>query len=524
MTPGRVALLASLAAFALHLPFVFRYDLNFQPDFAISMLMSRAIAFEGAWPIFFWGQDYLGSYGCYLTAIPFRMVGPSVPLAGLVSLAIWACGVGLATVLAGRLLGARAAWWTAAAAAIASPYANHYVTQPYSSYETAPVLSILTIGGLAWARRLAAAPLGMRVAFGWAMLGLLLGFGWWTTRLFLPSIVAVLLAAVLVVRPRAMRLRHAAAGALVIVAAVLGAGPEILHHLGNPPEPQQTRSFAIAAPATIPQNFREAVASLPAYLNGDPRARLPEGVTFSRDISELTDPYEPGALDAGIVGSAFDALVRLGLLAIVLAAVARAVGAYRMRNAPLLALMLVPFMTLLAIGLSAETNGEYFVARRYWFGMLLVLPILFANVLVLSDRSRLAVLRHGARVVAVALLIYAAVSQARMLRLPDELADYRVLASDLIANGEGTVCMGSYTAWVVAALGDGRLDPIARWYNRRPEILDRVARRERIAFVVPPDDGFPPSVRVRQTLFVPGEDPPRSVGPWQWRRYVRAPD
>src|SRR5437867_8019482 len=106
------------------------------------MLMSRAIAVEGERPIFFWHQAYLGTAGCYVTAGLFRLFGVSVPLACLVSLAIWASGVGLVTAVAARLLGVRAAAWAGTAAAIASPYANHYLTQPYSSYETAPVLAI----------------------------------------------------------------------------------------------------------------------------------------------------------------------------------------------------------------------------------------------------------------------------------------------------------------------------------------------------------------------------------------------
>src|ERR1051326_8754153 len=156
----------ALLAFALHLPFVVRYDLHFQPDFAISTLMSRAIAVEGERPIFFWDQGYLGTYGCYLTAFLFRLFGVSIALAALVSLAIWASGVWLTVTLAERLLGWRAARWTGIAAAVASPYANHYIAQPYTSYETVPVLSVLVIAGLAWGERLIALPLLGRAMCG----------------------------------------------------------------------------------------------------------------------------------------------------------------------------------------------------------------------------------------------------------------------------------------------------------------------------------------------------------------------
>ena len=182
------------------------------------MLMSRAIALEGERPIFFWDQGYLGTYGCYLTAFLFRLFGVSIPLAALVSLAIWAVGVGLTVMLADRLLGRRAAWWAGIAAAVASPYANHYIAQPYTSYETAPVLSVLVLVALVWGERLLARPLDGRTLSGWIAIGLLLGLGWWTTRLFLPILVAAFAALVVAAPwPRALTARVGAAVVLVVV-------------------------------------------------------------------------------------------------------------------------------------------------------------------------------------------------------------------------------------------------------------------------------------------------------------------
>src|SRR5262249_16803305 len=155
-----------------HLPFVVRYDLHFQPDFAISLLVSRSIVY-GERPVFWWGQEYLGTAGNYLTAALFRLVGVSVPLAGAVSLCIWVTGVALARSIGRRLFGLRAAWWTGIAAAVASPYANHYVTQPYSSYESAPVLALVVLGSLAWRDAATRTP-GRLLG-----LGFLLGLGWW---------------------------------------------------------------------------------------------------------------------------------------------------------------------------------------------------------------------------------------------------------------------------------------------------------------------------------------------------------
>src|SRR5258705_8414319 len=89
---------AALLAFALHLPFVLRYDLHFQADFAISTLISQAIV-EGERPIFFWGQAYLGTYGNYFTAVLFPVFCASAPPPGAVSLPLLAARVCLANPL-----------------------------------------------------------------------------------------------------------------------------------------------------------------------------------------------------------------------------------------------------------------------------------------------------------------------------------------------------------------------------------------------------------------------------------------
>jgi hypothetical protein len=520
---GARPLCASLLAVVLHLPFVLRYDLHFQPDFAISMLMSRAIAVEGERPIFFWAQSYLGTYGCYVTALLFRLFGVSVILAGLVSLLVWACGVGLATALAARLLGGRAAWWAAVAAAVASPYANHYVTQPYTSYETAPVLSILAIGGLAWAEGQVDRPLGARTAAGWIALGLVLGLGWWTTRLFLPSLVAVALAILLGGGWRRVVVRRAAAGmVLLLAAALLGGSPELVYRIRAGPGGDDAPSFGLAKRAEISANLRQAVASLPAYFNGDPRARLPEGVSFAEGLAQGTDPRATDRVLTRIAAVVVDDVVRAALVLLLVPTVWTAVAAWRRGNRCLLALCLTPLVHLALIGLSAQTTGGYYHARRYWFASLLVFPLLLANAVVLAEGARRNTVRWAGRAVAVFLVGASLVTQARMLTLPDELADYRVLTRDLVASGERGVWMPTWNAWVVAGLSGGTIDGVSTHYNRRPEVVERVAARDHIAVVLPAGMDFPPGFRMLDSVFVRGGGPVHPAGQWWWRSYDRA--
>ena len=261
--------------------------------------------------------------------------------------------------------------------------------------------------------------------------------------------------------------------------------------------------------------------ALPAYLNGDPRARLPEGVTFAEGIAMGTGPYAGEATAVGPLAAAHDGLVLAAMLALLVAAAYTGVRAWRARSVPLLALGASPFALLAAIGVSAQTGGGYFEARRYSFALLLVLPLLLANAIVVGESAR-PVLKWGARALGALLLLSSAVAQAEMLTLPDELADYRVLTRDLAASGERAMWMPTWNAWVVAALSGGQIDGVARHYNRSTRVVERVTTGERIAIVLPAGAKFPPKLRLWDVPFSRGEKPLRRSGPWQWLVYRRA--
>lgn len=490
------------------------------PDFAISVQMARAIAFEGATPAFFWGQSYLGTYGCWLTAALFRLFGTSIPLAAMVSLAVWAAGVALATLFALRALGRRAAWWTGLAAAVASPYANHYVAQPYSSYETAAVLGVLALAAAPLVVRLLGRPLDRRSALAWAALGVGLGFGWWTTRLFVPHVVAAAATVACCARWDRLAVRRAAAGAALVAAGMLvGAAPEVAHRAVTPAPAVTTPSLGLASGRTMRANLGAALESLPAYLNGDRRARAPEGATWAhfavRGLRPDRAPDRRGALvrlhDAAVL-----ALV-LGLLALAAATLPRALAA---RDAARIALCLAPFVHLLLLVLSAQAAGHYWTVRRYWFASLLVVPLLIGNAVAVLDAR--AALGRVARTVLGAVLLGSAGTQAWMLTLPDQLADHRAVASELDAAGERVAWMSDWNAWLLAALSTTGVEPVTAHYDRRPETAPRLATAERIAVVAAAPDPLPAFVGVGRATFVPRGDAVRRVGHLAWRAYGRA--
>ncbi|HXJ32559.1 MAG TPA: hypothetical protein VMS22_00845 [Candidatus Eisenbacteria bacterium] len=486
------------------------------------MRISRAIL-GGERPIFWWGQSYLGTLGNYVTAGVFGLVGESIPAAALVSLAVWGVGVGLATALALRLFGARGAWWTAALAAIGTPYANHYVTQPYSSYETAAVMGVLSVAAVDWTETALSRFPSPRAARRCAAIGAMLGVGWWTTRLFAPVLLAWALGTVLVVAWRRPGVRAMVAGGACLVAGfVAGDVPELLYRA-------DPAAYAVGVERLVPlsdvapmavtlANTREGLLSLPAYVAGDPRSRLPEGISFAESLGRSRVP--PASTFARIA----DAWAVAALLVVVTAAALLAVRGWQERRPILVALGATPFIHLALIVLSAATSGGYFEARRYWFALLLIVPLLAGGAVIAADR-------FGARARQVVCLVLAVagawsvLSQARMLLLPDELAAHRALAQDLVAEHVRYVVMPTWTASVLDPLSGGELAVVTLVDDRNPAVVEAARAAESVAVVAGTERALPEDTELLGGRFA-RDGAPRHVERWSWARYrrVRAGD
>jgi hypothetical protein len=267
----------------------------------------------------------------------------------------------------------------------------------------------------------------------------------------------------------------------------------------------------------------QGVGSLAAYFNGDPRARWPEGATFALGLALGLDAYEGAEFQPGPIGMALDALAVVAMAAVIVTSIRLALRARRQGNAPLLALGLAVLVHLAIIITSAQTRGGYFEARRYWYGSLLVLPILFAAAIEWAEETRRAAVRWGARAFGAVLVLASLGSQARMLALDDELADYRVLTRELVASGEHALFMPAWDVWLVSALSGGTIDGVCTHYLRRPDQVERVARAERMAVVLPADVDFPPTLEIGDAVFEEPSETPHTLGPWRWVPYVRRP-
>src|SRR5438552_14200841 len=100
--------LCGLAALIWRIPFILRYDLHFQSDFALFYLMSKRILL-GEFPLYAWHQDYDGTLPQFITAGVFAVFGSSIILAGIVTACLWALAIALGVVFVYRCFDARTA-------------------------------------------------------------------------------------------------------------------------------------------------------------------------------------------------------------------------------------------------------------------------------------------------------------------------------------------------------------------------------------------------------------------------------
>ena len=185
---------AFLLAVRIHCAWVQRYSTDADRD--VVHLMAKHVAEGGPWPVFFYGQGYMGSLEPLLSALLCKLLGTSafaVALgtalpAFLIAWAVW--------LIARAIAGPWAGLYAAAFMATASPAFYIYMGNPRGGYAVAGLLILLC---LYLGARLAAHEFRrQRPGLAWyALLGLAAGAAWWTSGIVLPALaVAALLIAV----------------------------------------------------------------------------------------------------------------------------------------------------------------------------------------------------------------------------------------------------------------------------------------------------------------------------------------
>ncbi|MGD9872870.1 MAG: hypothetical protein AB7T27_01245 [Kiritimatiellia bacterium] len=159
------------------------------PDCGVVALMARHMAEGRAWPVFFYGQSYMGSLEPALSALCCRIFGIS-GFAVCLGTALAAAGALVFTYLWGRDAGGRTAGMAALALCIIGP-PGFFLFQfaPRGGYMVAMMLGIYAM----WHASLLSRRLILREkipSWHFLLLGLGAGLGWWSNQLITSALVA----------------------------------------------------------------------------------------------------------------------------------------------------------------------------------------------------------------------------------------------------------------------------------------------------------------------------------------------
>ncbi|MEU7679581.1 hypothetical protein AB0C42_32745 [Micromonospora taraxaci] len=213
-------------------------------DEATMGLAALHIARGEDFPVWFYGQQYMGTLEAYLAAPVFALAGgPSLVGLRLPTLVLYAVFLLLAWRLTLRLTGDR--WFGLLVVALLALGSDRIVKNQIIAGGGYPEMNAAGVALAVLAVDLATGRPGRRLA-RWAAWGFLAGLMLWVDPLVLPYVVAT--GAVLVGFRR--RELWGAAGALLGAAAVLGAAPLLLHSLLNGRNPLHAVLAASGANAT----------------------------------------------------------------------------------------------------------------------------------------------------------------------------------------------------------------------------------------------------------------------------------
>jgi len=167
----------------------YAHDAN--PDYGIVVLMARNIARGVDFPVFFYGQPYMGSFEPMLSAVLARLFGDSPFVICLgTALLSFVMVVALAH-LARRVAGPWAALAAVALCIVGTPGFFHYNVSPRGGYALALLLTVLLLhAGIFMETRAETAAERRALAWRLAVFGLLGGLGFWNFWLTLPALAA----------------------------------------------------------------------------------------------------------------------------------------------------------------------------------------------------------------------------------------------------------------------------------------------------------------------------------------------
>lgn len=187
----------------VHHAWVSRFSTDADRD--IAQLMCKHVAEGREWPVFFYGQSYMGSLEPLCGALFCKLFGTSSFTAAL-GTAIPSVLIALFTWLITRAMaGPWAALYAAAFFVTCSPAFSAYMANPRGGYSTSGALAVwcLYLGALMACREFRREPVPI---WWYAALGLLAGAAWWTSAIVVSALVTAALMLLVGLRGRVFKL------------------------------------------------------------------------------------------------------------------------------------------------------------------------------------------------------------------------------------------------------------------------------------------------------------------------------
>lgn len=491
--------ISGLAALLWKLPFVSRYDLNFQTEGGVHYLMAKHIL-RGEFPTYFWEQDYAGTLPHFVAAGFFAIFGSSIVLAAFVSALTYAIAVALGVAYVEKHFDRRAAIAAGIFAAVGVPYGIKYTTQPPGSgYDFTLIVPFVFL----WL----ATAVYQRGWNLWRSLigGLLLGHCWYYNKQVLLA-VATVAAVFLVLEAGRKRLKELLSPKFMgafIGAAIVGYLPEIVWKLSHP---AKHNLLGIATPDQMWTSAYWLCRVLPAYFDGEPLARQPEGVHYLQH--QYSENFPQSAVDF------------LGIFiawAVVVFILTRLTRAWRERNAPVLLLAAYPVINMAAVIFSRVAAGEYYAPKRYLYTSGIIF-LLWAGIKLADVWTKRQWILAGFLALLIPVSFF---HQRQMLGYPDELRDYRALVTRLEQTGHRYgVTFYSY-AFALMGLSDERLIFGVLDYNQHESYDKIVKQQDELVLVYPTDRLNPPDSASFYGRTFRRVAAPEVVGELSWVLYRR---
>jgi len=419
--------LMGLIYFVVHIPLAYRYDLWYGTHVAVNYLQSKRIL-AGEIPFYFWGNQHAGTLPHFLVALAIYVFGPSIVLANLINIGLWAIGLVLAVDFVERTFGRRAAILGGTALVVGVPWFGLYEASFFGSQYN---LMLLIIFGFFWLTLdlLAGATL-------WKMFryGLIFGLCFYLNKQMSVPIITLAVVVFLLSENRIAigRILKARLIAVLLLGLLIGYLPELVFKLrGGQPRPDDPveayspksdgmKFFDINPPAIMVRNVYWLARVIPAYFDADPLYRGPMGIHYLNHLEdEESFPRSAGDI-VGVVAGIFT----IGF------AWRHIKRGYLLRNNRVLCMALLPFINAAMMLVGGFSEGNYFMSIRYIFPAGLMM-LLWMGVLVDHAWRR----RKWAVVGLLGFcVLQSLVHRYEMLRLPDELHDFRQVVSELESN------------------------------------------------------------------------------------------